>query len=79
MKPLDLGNVRIDRILEQEGTGFEPTYFFPDATIDGFLGESDWLMPHFWDAEANTYIRSIQSFRGPHRPSHSAGRCLCRQ
>lgn len=68
MQPITLGDVRIDRLLELEGIGYEPTFFFPDADMDGFAAEMDWLAPHFWDVEANTYIRSIQSYlvRTPH-------------
>ena len=62
MKQIDLGNVTIDRIVELEGLGYEPTFFFPDATMEGFAGEMDWLAPHFWDVAANSYIRSIQSY-----------------
>ena len=62
MRQIQLGDVRIDRVLELEGLGYAPDAFFPDATIEGFEGERDWLIPHFWDDEAKTYIRSIQSF-----------------
>ena len=62
MKQLNLGNATVDRIVETEGLGFEPTFFFPDATMEGFAGELDWLAPHFWDVEASRYIRAIQSF-----------------
>ncbi|NQV57669.1 MAG: MBL fold metallo-hydrolase [Rhodospirillales bacterium] len=62
MKQLTLGATRIDRIVELEGLGYEPTFFFPDATLEGFAAERDWLVPHFWDAKEDTYIRSIQSF-----------------
>lgn len=62
MKQLNLGNVTVDRIVELEGLGYDPTFFFPDANIEGFVAEADWLAPHFWDTEANGYIRSIQSF-----------------
>jgi glyoxylase-like metal-dependent hydrolase (beta-lactamase superfamily II) len=60
--PVALGEVRIDRIVELEGLGYEPTYFFPEATMEGFAAERDWLVPHFWDAAADTYIRAIQGF-----------------
>lgn len=68
MKPLTFGDVRIDSLLELQGLGYEPTFFFPDATMQGFEGEMDWLAPNFWDVEAGTYKRAIQSFlvRTPH-------------
>lgn len=62
MNPLNLGDVTIDRIVELEGLGYEPTFFFPDATMEGFKEQMDWLAPHFWDEAENTYIRSIQSY-----------------
>ncbi len=68
MTPLVMGEVRIDRLVELEGLGYEPAYFFPESTPDGFAAEMDWLAPHFWDSAANTYKRAIQSFvvRTPH-------------
>jgi glyoxylase-like metal-dependent hydrolase (beta-lactamase superfamily II) len=62
MIQLNLGDVTVHRLLEQEGPSFEPTFFFPDATMEGFGEQMDWLAPHFWDMKANTYIRSIQSY-----------------
>jgi glyoxylase-like metal-dependent hydrolase (beta-lactamase superfamily II) len=62
MKHLQLGDVTIDRLVELEGPGYEPTFFFPDATMAGFEGEMGWLLPHFWDSAANTFLRSIQSY-----------------
>ncbi len=39
-----------------------------EATMEGFEAEMGWLAPHFWNAEAGTYQRAIQSFvvRTPH-------------
>ncbi len=62
MTPVTIGDVRIDRLVELEGLGYEPTFFFPEATMDGFAAELDWLAPHFWDIAANTYKRAIQSY-----------------
>lgn len=62
MRHLQLGDVRIDRLVELQGPGYEPTFFFPDATLEGFEGEMDWLSPHFWDNAANTFLRAIQSY-----------------
>ncbi len=62
MKRLNFGDVTIDSLVELQGLGYEPGFFFPDATMEAFEGELDWLAPHFWDIEANTYIRCIQSF-----------------
>jgi len=62
MRRMQLGDVTIDRLVELEGPGYEPTFFFPDATMEGFAGEMGWLLPHFWDSAANTFLRSIQSY-----------------
>ena len=62
MKHLQVGEVTIDRLVELEGPGYEPTFFFPDATMAGFEGEMGWLLPDFWDSAANTFLRSIQSY-----------------
>lgn len=61
-RTLSFGDVTIDRLVEVEGLGYEPTFFFPDATMEGFEQELDWLAPHFWDIEARTYKRCIQSY-----------------
>lgn len=68
MRQATFGDVTIDRLIEVEGPGYAPNVFFPDATMEGFEGEMDWLMPHFWDVAANTYFRAIQSYviRTPH-------------
>jgi len=62
MRRLQFGDVIIDRLVEVEGPGYEPTFFFPDATRAGFAGEMDWLLPHFWDPSADTFLRCIQSY-----------------
>ena len=69
VRAFEIGGVRIDRIVEIEGLGYDPTYFWPDADMQAFERERDWLAPHFWDIAANGYIRAIQSFvirRGRH-------------
>ena len=62
MTPLHLGPVRIDRIVEVEALGYDPQFFFPESTLEGFLAELDWLAPHWWDVAAKTYKRAIQAF-----------------
>jgi len=62
MTQLHFGDVIIDRLIELEGPGYEPKFFFPDATMEGFEGEMSWLLPYFWDRAANTFLRSIQSY-----------------
>jgi len=62
MNPLNLGSVRIDRIVEMEALGYDPQFFFPDSTPEGFEAELGWLAPHWWDVAAKTYKRAIQAF-----------------
>ena len=62
MPQLHFNDVSVDRLIEVEGPGYEPTFFFPDATMEGFLGEMDWLFPKFWDEDRNTFLRCIQSY-----------------
>ena len=50
MNPLNLGDVTIDRIVELEGLGYEPTFFFPDATMEGFKEQMDCLIRQIRDA-----------------------------
>ena len=68
MRQVTFGDIIIDRLIEVEGPGYAPNIFFPDATSEGFEGEMDWLLPHFWDVAAKTYFRAIQSYvvRTPH-------------
>ncbi len=62
MSQLHFGDVRGDRLIEEEGLGFDPNFFFPDSTEEGWAEERDWLVPNFLDRETGRMIRAIQSY-----------------
>ncbi len=62
MNQLQFGDILVDRLIEDEGLGFDPFFFFPDSTEEGWELEKDWLMPRFLDAETGRMIRAIQSY-----------------
>lgn len=59
-EPLRLGDITVERIVEQEGAFFSAAEFFPDLTAE-LLAENAWLRPRFIDAEGMV-ILCIQSY-----------------
>jgi glyoxylase-like metal-dependent hydrolase (beta-lactamase superfamily II) len=65
---IDLGNITIQRIVEQVGPFFDGKTFFPTLT-DAMLAEHGvWLHPRFFEPVTNKVILMIQSYlvRTPH-------------
>jgi glyoxylase-like metal-dependent hydrolase (beta-lactamase superfamily II) len=46
-KPLQFGDITIDRCVESEGDFFPAAMFFPDSTEAMIDAQRDWLEPHF--------------------------------
>ncbi|MET4575999.1 MBL fold metallo-hydrolase [Ottowia thiooxydans] len=59
---IDLGGVRITRLVESEGPLLLPAEIFPDSTPEIIKANLDWLVPRFYDAQTDRLIISIQSF-----------------
>ena len=60
MKPVEIGRVRIDNVVEWAGPT-RPTWLLPDATKEAVAGHRDWLAPHFMD-ERGRFLMSIHAF-----------------
>src|SRR5215467_2908164 len=60
MKPLDVGRVRVQNVVEWYGPT-RPTWVLPDASKEGVERHRDWLAPHFLD-ERGRFLMSIHSF-----------------
>ena len=60
MKPLDVGRVRVENVVEWYGPT-RPTWVLPDASKEGVERHRDWLAPHFLD-ERGRFLMSIHSF-----------------
>ena len=62
MKPLQLGEFNVSRVLEQEGPFREPEFLFPDAVEEAVAPHRDRLAPRFIDPESGRLILSFHSF-----------------
>jgi glyoxylase-like metal-dependent hydrolase (beta-lactamase superfamily II) len=57
-----LGDVDIARVEDYQGPGFEPAHMFPDFRPDMWQAERDWLVPRFYDPDADKLRTSIHSW-----------------
>jgi len=69
MQTLTIGDIRIDRVLEQEGPIFGLDFLLPDAPADLLDANADWLMPRYADPASRNLILSFHSLlvRTPNR------------
>ena len=61
-KSLQIGNIRIDRILEMEAPFMGPTEAFLDATTADVEAHRHWLEPHALCAQSGKLILAIQAY-----------------
>jgi glyoxylase-like metal-dependent hydrolase (beta-lactamase superfamily II) len=61
MQTLTIGDIRIDRVLEQEGPIFGLDFLLPEAPADMFDANADWLTPRFADPASRNLILSFHS------------------
>ena len=63
-----LGDIRIDRIIESEESDFDPMSFFPETTPADWEPHKAWLQPWCWDPTSGNLIFPMQTFlvRTPH-------------
>ena len=68
METLNIGDIRVDRVVESELPMFEPSFLFPDATPGDLDPDRHWLEPNFVDPETGELIMSFHSYvvRTPH-------------
>lgn len=66
--PIALGDITIERIVEQEGPFFDVFEFFKDLDPEVLLEHRDWLHPVFVDVENSKLNLCVQSYilRTPH-------------
>lgn len=63
-----VGDIRIDRIIESEAPDFDPMGFFPETTPVDWEPHKSWLQPWCWEPTSGNLIFPMQSFlvRTPH-------------
>ena len=62
MKPQQIGDFRVDRVLESESPYFALDFLLPGAPPDLIAANSDWLKPRFVDPADDRLILAFQSF-----------------
>jgi len=62
MKPQQIGDFRVDRVLESEGPYFALDFLLPEAPPDLIDENADWLKPLFVDPADNRLVLSFQTF-----------------
>lgn len=62
MQPQQIGNFRVDRVLESEAPYFKLEFLLPGAPPDLIAANADWLKPHFVDPNDGRLILAFQSF-----------------
>ena len=60
MKPVEIGRIRVENVVEWYGPT-RPTWVLPDAAPETVERHRDWLAPHFMDARGR-FLMSIHSF-----------------
>ena len=60
MKPVEIGRIRVENVVEWYGPT-RPTWVLPDAAPEAVERHRDWLAPHFMDARGR-FLMSIHSF-----------------
>ena len=63
-----IGEITLDRVVENEGPFVDAATFLPASTPDVIEANSDWLVPHYIDPASGELIFSFQSYivRTPH-------------
>jgi glyoxylase-like metal-dependent hydrolase (beta-lactamase superfamily II) len=62
MKTQQIGDIRIDRVVDMEGPFAALDYLVPDAPPDLIATNADWLKPNFVEAGTDQLIMGFQSF-----------------
>ena len=62
MKPRQLGDIRLARILEREAPEFEATVLIPDATPANLAPHRHWLEPKALDPATGKLVLPVQSY-----------------
>ena len=62
MKPFNIGDIRVDRIVERDGPFGLLNDLVPDANPDDLRPYYDWLAPNYMDAETFWMFMSVNSY-----------------
>ena len=62
MPPRELGQIRIDRIVESICADFDPLSFFPETTPADWEQHREWMQPRAMDPASGNIILTIQAF-----------------
>ena len=62
MKPLTLGDISVQSVLENIAPAEAPADMFPTAAPEDFAAHIDWMAPTFFDTASEMLILAFQSF-----------------
>jgi glyoxylase-like metal-dependent hydrolase (beta-lactamase superfamily II) len=62
MKPLQLGEFNVSRVVESEGPAFAHDFLFPDSTDEALAPHLGRLAPRFIDSESGKLVLSFHSY-----------------
>ena len=62
MTQRQLGQIRIERIVESICADFEPLLFFPETTPEDWKRHQEWMKPHAMDSASGNIVLTIQAF-----------------
>ena len=62
LETITIGDIRITRIVELEGSLYDPTHLLPEATAEALAPHAEWLAPRFYDLAENRLVSSMHCF-----------------
>ena len=62
MRPLNFGDITVDRLVEAEGPSFFPAFIFPEHDAGALEAERSWIEPRFYDAETGRFVMSLHAY-----------------
>ena len=62
MKPIALGDMTVESVLENVAQAEAPGEMFPGASPEDFARHIDWMAPTFYDPASEILILAFQSF-----------------
>lgn len=57
-----IGDVRIDRVIESEGPDFSVSFLLPDATPENLAPHRHWMEPRFLEPDTQKLIMCVQTY-----------------
>ncbi len=62
MRPQQLGDIEISKVVDLDGWGFVPDFLFPDASAEAVEAEREWMAPACVDDESGELMLSFHAF-----------------